>query len=118
MTKAPYYAKDVGALEHEQGELFEPAEFSPNWPKKGTLADRALSMLLDGITLDHLDFQGLTQSWRLAAVIFELRCMGWPIGTVEIPNPTEENPNRYVAVYTLPKQRIAQALALAGRAVA
>lgn len=118
MTKAPHRANDTGAFEHEQGELFEPPPFSPTWPQRGTLAERALAILMDGRTLDHPDFEAATGCWRLAAVVFELRCLGWPVGTVEIPAPTEENPHRYVALYALSKKKIAEALAAAGRAVA
>ena len=118
MTKAPHCDKVIGDLNREQGELFELPPFSPTWPKRGTLADRALSILMDGRTLDHPDFEAATGSWRLAAAVFELRCLGWSVGTVEIPAPTEKNPHRYVALYALPKQKIAEALAVTGRAVA
>jgi hypothetical protein len=64
----------------------------PTWPKRGTLADRALGMLMDGRLIDHPDFENSTQSWRLGAVIFTLRTLGWPVETIEVPSPTDIAP--------------------------
>ena len=84
------------------------------WPKRGTLADRALGMLMDGRLIDHPDFQSSTQSWRLAAVVFQLRTFDWPVETIEIPSPTEDNPERVIALYRLDGKYTAQALAMNG----
>jgi hypothetical protein len=65
----------------EQGTLFEPPPFCPQWPNPATLTARALSMLLAGERLTHPDFQAATRSWRLAACIDELRKLGWPVQT-------------------------------------
>jgi hypothetical protein len=55
-------------------------------------------------------------SWRLAAVVFQLRVLGWPIETVEIPSPSEEHAGRTIALYRLAPKFVAEALALmAGR---
>jgi hypothetical protein len=71
-------------------------------------------MFMDGMTLDHPDFENRTQSWRLAAVVFTLRALGWPIESIDIPSPTEENPDRVITLYRLPGKYVAQALALNG----
>ena len=52
----------------------------PQKPQLGTLAYDAARMLMSrpaGIT--HPDFQEVTQSWRLSAVVYDLRRMGWPV---------------------------------------
>lgn len=95
----------------------EPPPFAPSWPTKGTLADRALGLLMDGKMIDHPDFEGSTQSWRLGAVIFTLRTYGWPIETIQVPSPTEQCPDRTIALYRLPGKYVAEALAtMSGRA--
>lgn len=57
-------------------------KLAAGWPKEGTRADRALSLLLSGEGFNHPDFIGQCGSWRLAAAVFELRKLGWPIETV------------------------------------
>lgn len=98
----------------EQLSFLPPPPFAPTWPKRGTLADRALGMLMDGRLIDHPDFEGSTQSWRLGAVIFTLRSLGWPVETIEVPSPTEDAPHRVIALYRLDAKYTAQALALNG----
>lgn len=73
-------------------------------------------MFMDGRMIDHPDFENRTQSWRLGAVVFTLRSLGWPIETIEIPSPTEHSPDRVIALYNLPSQYVAEALALNGGA--
>ena len=75
------------------------------------LADRALKLFLDGKVYDHPDFLEGCGSWRLAAVVFQLRALGWPIDTLEIPAPSEEHAGRTIALYKLPAKFAAQALA-------
>ena len=111
MKKTPNRANDSGASA-EQLTFLEPPPFCPTWPKRGTLADRALGMFMDGQRMDHPDFEQRTQSWRLGAVVFHLRCLGWPIVTLEIPSPTGDCPDRVIALYHLPARYVAQALAL------
>jgi hypothetical protein len=103
-------------LTGEQLSLLPPAPFSPTWPPRGTLADKALGMFMDGAMLDHPDFESRTQSWRLGAVVFTLRALGWPIETIEIPSPTDQCPDRVIALYRLDAKYTAQALAMNGRA--
>ena len=103
----------------EQLSFLEPAPFAPQWPTKGTLADKALGMFMDGQVFDHPDFEGRTQSWRLGAVVFTLRALGWPIETIEIPSPTPDCPDRLIALYRLDGKYTAQALAMSsGRSLA
>ena len=100
----------------EQLSFLPPPPFCPTWPKRGTLADRALGMLMDGRLIDHPDFENSTQSWRLGAVIFTLRALGWPVETIEVPSPTEHSPDRIIALYRLDGKYTAQALAMNGGA--
>ena len=101
----------------EQLSFLPPPPFCPIWPTKNTLADVALRMLMDGRLIDHNDFIDHTRSWRLGAVIFTLRTLGWPVETIEIPSPTEQSPDRVIALYRLDAKYTAQALALNGGAV-
>ncbi|MBU6257280.1 MAG: hypothetical protein KGL18_06540 [Burkholderiales bacterium] len=110
MKKAPNNLPAAGAS-GEQMSFLPPPPFSPTWPTRGTLPDRALGMLMDGRKIDHPDFESRTQSWRLGASIFVLRSLGWPIETIEIPAPTDDCPDRVIALYHLPGKYIAQALA-------
>jgi hypothetical protein len=110
MRKAPHNLPAAGAL-GEQLSFIDPPPFCPAWPKRNSLADRALKMFLDGRVFDHPDFLEGCGSWRLAAVVFQLRALGWPIDTLEIPAPSEEHPGRTIALYKLPAKYAAQALA-------
>lgn len=92
-----------------------PPPFWPTWPTRGTLADKALGLLMDGRMIDHPDFQDVTASWRLGAVVFTLRALGWPVETIEIPSPTTHDPYRVIALYYLDGKYTAQALAMNGR---
>lgn len=113
MKKAPTQTNATGAY-GEQLSFLPPSPFSPTWPQKNTLADRALGMLMDGKHIDHPDFENSTQSWRLSAVILTLRTLGWPIETIDIPSPSEQCPDRVIALYHLPGKYVAEALALNG----
>lgn len=113
--KSPAPSKVQGA-HGEQLSFLPPPPFCPTWPTRGTLTDHALGMFMDGMTLDHPDFENRTQSWRLAAVVFTLRTLGWPIESIDIPSPTDENPDRVITLYRLPGKYVAQALALNGGA--
>jgi len=111
MKKAPTTFQADGAL-GEQLSFIDPLPFCPTWPNRNSLADRALRMFLDGRVFDHPDFIGACGSWRLAAVVFQLRALGWPIITLEVPSPSEEHPGRTIALYKLPAKFAVLALAL------
>ena len=115
MKKAPTTDQADGAS-GEQLTFLDPPAFCPTWPTRNTLGDRALKMFLDGKVFDHPDFLDGCGSWRLAAVVFQLRALGWPIETIEIPAPSAENPRRCIALYKLPGKYVADVLAtMAGR---
>ena len=113
--KAPTSDQASGAY-GEQLSFLPPPPFCPTWPTRGTLSDRALGMLMDGRLIDHPEFQDVTQSWRLGAVIFTLRALGWPVETIEVPSPTEHSPDRVIALYRLDGKYTALALAMNGGA--
>jgi hypothetical protein len=115
MKKAPTCDQATG-VSGEQLSFLPPPPFCPTWPTKNTLADVALRLLMDGKMIDHNDFIDQTRSWRLGAVIFTLRALGWPVETIEIPSPTEQSPDRVIALYHLDAKYTAQALAMNGRA--
>lgn len=96
----------------EQLSFLPAPPFNPTWPMRGTLANKALGMMMDGRMIDHPDFENITQSWRLGAVIFSLRTLGWPIETIDVPSPTVTTPSRTIALYHLPAKFISMALAL------
>ena len=100
----------------EQLSLLPPPPFCPTWPARGTLAALALERLMDGALLNHNDFIGACGSWRLGAVIFHLRSLGWPIETISSHCPTVQSPERMVARYKLDRKYTAAALATAGGA--
>ena len=114
MKKAPTTVQAFGA--GEQLSFLPPPPFCPAWPTRGTLADTALGLLMDGRMIDHPDFQDATASWRLGAVVFTLRTLGWPVETIEIPSPTAHSPDRVIALYRLDGKYTAQALAMNGKA--
>lgn len=110
MKEAPDNLQAGGAL-GEQLSFLDPLPFCPMWPTRGTLPDRALKRFLDGDVFDHPDFIDGSGSWRLAAVVFNLRTLGWPVETIELSRPTREHPSRTIALYRLPACYVAEALA-------
>ena len=114
--KTPERRQATSGVVGNQLTLIDPPPFCPSWPKHGTLAERALKMLMDGHMIDHPDFELSTESWRLGAVIFTLRTLGWPIETIEIPSPSAHCPTRIIALYKLDSKYVAQVLAIAGGA--
>lgn len=100
----------IATDDNGQLSFLPPLPFAPTWPRKHTLEDKALALLLDGRLIDHPEFEGDCGSWRLAAVVFNLRALGWPVDTIAKPAPTETRPGRTVALYRLPTKYAAQAL--------
>ena len=83
----------------EQLTLIDPPQFCPTCPTANTMPDRLLWVLLAGGSVDHPEFEELTGSWRLAAAAAELRALGWPVETIDIPAPTPEAPGRCIGRY-------------------
>jgi hypothetical protein len=114
MKKAPDTFDRAGA--GEQLSLLPPLTFCPQWPSTRTLAYTALMMMLTGETIEHRQFDARTGSWRLAAVIFRVKALGWKIDKIEVPSPTAERPGRVIAKYKLDAKQLAEALAVRGGA--
>ena len=93
----------------EQTSFLPPPPFAPTWPQPQTLADRALEIFLRGEGLTHPQFEAVSFSWRLSAVVAVLRELGWPIEAADIPAPTYESPHRTISRYYLPPKFIALA---------
>lgn len=94
---------------HEAGEqlsLLPQCELTPVLPKPGTLAHKLLTMLTCGEKLTHPDFETVTGSWRLSAVVFELVLLGWQIESVRINAPTSDRPDRPIARYWLAARHV------------
>ena len=66
----------------EQGTLFEPPSFSPEWPNNATKEGQLLAALLDGATLNHPEFGSIARTWRLAAYAWLLKRKGWRVRTL------------------------------------
>ena len=96
----------------EQLTLLPEPPFSPAWPEPATLASRCLEIFMRGASLTHPQFEAISFSWRLAAIVCTLRDLGWPIQSEEISAPTSECPDRVIARYRLPTDIIAQAILL------
>jgi hypothetical protein len=108
MSRVP--RREVGT----QMSLLPEPPFAPAWPQPATLAARLLDILLAGHSQTHPQFEAVTFSWRLAAVVNALRDLGWPIESEDISAPTPECPDRVIARYRLPLRIIAFAKLLKG----
>lgn len=103
--KTPEGRQASSGVGTEQLYLFEPPPFSPIWPRRSTLAGRALALFLEGEALTHPDFQEHTGSWRLSEPVRALRHdYGWPVESNDIPCPTADHPDRVISRYFLPAQ--------------
>lgn len=83
--------------------LLEPPPFAPAWPNSAGLASAALHLMLDGAEIDHREFMGEAHSHRLAAYVYDLRALGWPVETALEAAPTSDCPSRTIARYRLPE---------------
>jgi len=81
--------------------LPEP-DFNPIYPCPGTLPARCLRMMLQAKSFTHPEFEQVTGSWRLSAVIFQLKELGWPVESVELQAPTPECAHRAISRYFMP----------------
>jgi hypothetical protein len=85
----------------EQISFLPEPEFNPVFPTPNTLPARCLSMMLNGQTFTHPEFEQVAGSWRLSAIVFVLKGLGWPIESLELPAPSPECPSRYISRYYL-----------------
>jgi hypothetical protein len=92
-----------------------PPPFEPTWPDADTLAARALDVFLRGYSMTHPQWEAISLSWRLSAVVYTLRDLGWPVHAEDINAPTPKNPDRIIARYSLPTDIRAQALLMRPR---
>lgn len=78
--------------------------FNPKWPARHTLAYKALVLLLEGRKVSHPTFVAHTGSWRLAAHVFMLKRLGWPVekDAIDYEPHDSETPNRHIGLYYLP----------------
>ena len=90
----------------EQLSLLPECELAPVMPRPGTLACKLLAMLSRGARLTHPEFEVLTGSWRLSAVVFELALLGWQIESVRVNAPTVDRPDRPIARYWLAARHV------------
>lgn len=95
----------------QQLSFLPPAPLSPVRPSS-RLAVAALDALLSGQAIDHPHFEVETGSWRLAAVVRELRRLGWPVLSDDVPGILADGRLRYVARYHLSPDTLAQLHAL------
>lgn len=107
MKKAPNNLPAAGAL-GEQLSFLDPIEFSPALPKRATLADLLLTRLLQGEAFTHPEWEAITESWRLAATVQELKDLDWPVLALPEMAPTERKPDRTIARYVLSREAIAK----------
>lgn len=91
----------------KQLSLLPEPDFTPKLPHRNTLSARALSMMLQGRKISHPDFEDKTSSWRLAAHIYNLNKLGWPVQTIEVEHLAEKKPvKRYIRRYYLAREVI------------
>lgn len=94
----------------KQTSFLPDVEFNPIYPKSHTLPHRCLSMLLNGQSFTHPEFQAITGSWRLSAVIFTLKGLGWDIDSQDNAAPSKDCPSRVISRYFLSDKTIADVL--------
>ena len=90
----------------KQTSFLPETDFNPIYPTPNTLPARCLSMMLNAQTFTHPEFEQITGSWRLSAVIFTLKGLGWPVESIELPAPTPECAQRAISRYYLPPKVI------------
>lgn len=91
------------SLKIKQESLFPELEPKSIQPPPKTLTSRLLESFKENRALTSPDFQNLTGSWRLAAVVFELKGLNWPILTIRISAPSPSRQNRRIARYFMSK---------------
>ena len=90
----------------EQMSFLPEPDFNPIYPSPNTLEARCLRPMLQAQSFTHPEFEALTGSWRLSAVVFNLKELGWPVDSVELSAPTPECASRAISRYYLPAKVI------------
>lgn len=80
---------------------------APTWPT-APLVRRALDALLTGKTIDHAGFIETTGSWRLAAVVRELRRLGWPVRAEGETATAADGHRQDIAKYSFSAETLAE----------
>jgi len=90
-------------LNQQMSFLPEP-KYQLRYPVKGTMAAKALRLLLTGAKVTHPTFEAATGSWRLAAHVYILKKLGWPVmkELQPIPHRLDEGRRRNHDLYYLP----------------
>jgi hypothetical protein len=70
-------------------------------PRQGTASAEVLNALLQGRTLTSLDAWHEFGTSRLAAVVFHLKGMGWPILSIDTPVKCRKGRATHVATYSI-----------------
>lgn len=85
--------------------LPEP-DFNPIYPTPNTLPAQCLALMLNGQSFTHPEFEQITGSWRLSAVVFTLKGLGWPVESFDLSAPSPECPTRTISRYFLTTETI------------
>lgn len=103
-------SRDQAKPVFKQTSFLPDVEFNPIYPKSHTLPHRCLSMMLNGQSFTHPEFEVITGSWRLSAVIFTLKGLGWPIVSHDLAAPSNDCPSRVISRYYLTDKIINEVL--------
>jgi hypothetical protein len=92
--------------EFEQTSFLPEPDFNPTYPTLNTNPARCLAFMLNGESFTHPEFYAVVGGWRLAAVVYDLKALGWPVESIDIPAATPEHPGRTISRYYLPPKVI------------
>jgi hypothetical protein len=98
----------MNGTEPRQLELLPAPPLRVQWPNPETFAHEALMRMLHGERITQPSF-GPERAWRLAAYIFDLTEMGWPVRSTPVADPGRSRP---IAEYWLPRKAIRAARAM------
>ena len=90
----------------EQMTFLPKPDFNPIYPTPNTLPACCLAMMLNAQTFTHPEFEQVTGSWRLSAVVFTLKELGWPVESYDLSAPSAECPTRTISRYFLSPKTI------------
>lgn len=79
----------------------ERASEAPIMPRPSTRPAEALALLIARPHVDQRDFLDAHGGWRLAAAVYELRALGWPILTEHVPVVLDNGECSHIARYRL-----------------